>query len=169
MHKFKPGNKIQFINNAIGYVPSYFYDGLPEHLIQHGSVQYLNNTGTVIETVKTNNDANIFVIVRYIDSNNQSVQLGFREKDLILQSNGAFCYLVKIQYLSKDGSSKKIEMLAESKEEAISKIKDLERIEFIMEEVIEEETIKNINVGGIGSYVLCNAGLAAALKEYIKS
>lgn len=80
---FNIGDKVKFTNWDIGnHTPSYFTesDGIPEKLIIHGySVQKDSKNGGTVEGIH-----NKYIIVSFLDKENNITQLGFLESSLLL-------------------------------------------------------------------------------------
>lgn len=80
---FNIGDKVKFINWEDGnHTPSYFTesDDIPEKLIIHGySIQKDSNNGGIVEGIHNN-----YIIVSFLDKENNKTQLGFLESSLLL-------------------------------------------------------------------------------------
>lgn len=82
--KFKKGSKVKIIHRYNYYINN---DGIPEHLIIHGNIipHSEKHNATIVDIY------NQYYIVNFINEINQTMQLGYREEDLELISDGYEC------------------------------------------------------------------------------
>lgn len=124
--KFIKGDIIKFKVNG-KHIPERYYaeSHIDDSFIKHGRVHFKENRGEVIDY------SNDYVVVRYFSDIDESVQLGFRECDLELFERRKLNF--RISYVDNKDEIVNIEMEGDSKEQVTSELKNLKRINYIIE------------------------------------
>ena len=90
-NKFKEGDKVDLKIDELGYLGLGYYiedECIEEKYIMHGNtkVNKTNKFGEVVCYVPGRGGE--YVIIKYLDIYNSTVQLGFKEEDLVLIESG---------------------------------------------------------------------------------